>query len=501
MIERGRPRANGSVNSFNDDTDWFTPVTGTATATGVMEPPAFVDHPSSPSLSGLSVTPADVYEVLGSDADELLATANVDVDELIRLINAETTLLPAIVIPDELPEEMPARQYATAQPSGPPPALVEAVSTWKRKFLKATVLALLVTITGGGATAIAMDKSITVDVDGQEKTVRTFDSTVGDILADEGIAVGEHDALSPSPNAKVGDGGKITLDRGRLVKATVDGEQKEGWVRSVSVGEALDQLGIEDEGAWVSDDRGKDVPLGGMALQVKSLKNITVYDGGTEPRQLKTTALTVGELMQAEKMTPLGAEDSVEGGADLKITNGAEIHISRTGISVINVAEPIPAPVEEILDAEMKKGETKVEQEGVAGEAMKSYRVTQKNGQEVGREEIGSKVVREPVTKKIRKGTKAAPVPASPVISDGSDWDRLAGCEAGGNWAINTGNGYYGGLQFSASTWAAYGGTQYAPMAHQATREQQIATATKVRDAAGGAYSAWPGCRAKLGLA
>ncbi|MET1071078.1 MAG: transglycosylase family protein [Umezawaea sp.] len=488
--------------SFNDDTDWFTPVGGPATSTGVMERPSvFTDHPSSPALdvNGLGVTPADVFEALGPDADALLATANVDVDELIRLINAETTLLPVIVIPDEVPEDRVATAYAQELPGGQPAGLVEAVSTWKRKFLKATVLALLVTITGGGATAIAMDKSITVDVDGQEHSVRTFDSTVGDILADEGIAVGEHDALSPSPSAKVGDGGKITLDRGRLVKATVDGEQKEGWVRSVSVGEALDQLGIDDDGAWVSDDRGKDVPLGGMALQVKSRKTVTVFDGGNAPRQLQTTALTVGELMQAEKMA-LGAEDSVEGGADLRITNGAEIHISRTGVSVINATETIDAPVEEILDAEMTKGETKVEQEGVAGEQVATYRVTLKNGQETGREKLGVKVTKEPVAKKVRKGTKAAVSSVNPPISDGSEWDRLAQCEAGGNWAINTGNGYYGGVQFSASTWAAYGGTQYAALPHQATREQQIATATKVRDAAGGAYSAWPGCRAKLGL-
>ncbi|PRY46634.1 resuscitation-promoting factor [Umezawaea tangerina] len=486
--------------SFNDDTDWFTPVGGPATSTGVMERPSgFTDHPSSPAIgvNGLGVTPADVFEALGPDADSLLATANVDVDELIRLINAETTLLPVIVIPDEVPEDRVATAYAQELPDGQPAGLVEAVSTWKRKFLKATVLALLVTITGGGATAIAMDKSVTVDIDGQEHSVRTFDSTVGDILAEEGIAVNEHDALSPSPSAKVGDGGKITLDRGRLVKATVDGEQKEGWVRSVSVGEALDQLGIDDDGAWVSDDRGKDVPLGGMALQVKRLKTITLYDGGEAPRQLKTTALTVGELMQVEKLNALGAEDSVEGGADLRITNGAEIHISRTGVSVINATESIDAPVEEILDAEMPKGETKVEQEGVAGEQVATYRVTLKNGQETAREKLGVKVTKEPVAKKVRKGTKAAP---QPVISDGSDWDRLAQCEAGGNWAINTGNGYYGGVQFSASTWAAYGGTQYAPLPHQATREQQIATATKVRDAAGGAYSAWPGCRAKLGL-
>lgn len=79
-----------------------------------------------------------------------------------------------------------------------------------------------------------------------------------------------------------------------------------------------------------------------------------------------------------------------------------------------------------------------------------------------------------------------------------SDWDRLAQCEAGGNWSINTGNGYQGGLQFSPSTWAAYGGTQYAPTADQASREQQIAVAEKTL--AGQGWGAWPSCSSQLGL-
>ena len=87
--------------------------------------------------------------------------------------------------------------------------------------------------------------------------------------------------------------------------------------------------------------------------------------------------------------------------------------------------------------------------------------------------------------------------PAANAAPD-SDWDRLAQCESGGNWAINTGNGYQGGLQFSPSTWAAYGGTQYAPTANQATREQQIAIAEKTL--AGQGWGAWPACSAKLGL-
>ncbi len=80
----------------------------------------------------------------------------------------------------------------------------------------------------------------------------------------------------------------------------------------------------------------------------------------------------------------------------------------------------------------------------------------------------------------------------------GETWDRLSQCEAGGDWAINTGNGYYGGVQFSQSTWEGFGGTQYAPRADLASREQQIATAEKTLDVQG--WGAWPACSAELGL-
>ncbi|MBC2903285.1 transglycosylase family protein [Streptomyces cupreus] len=83
------------------------------------------------------------------------------------------------------------------------------------------------------------------------------------------------------------------------------------------------------------------------------------------------------------------------------------------------------------------------------------------------------------------------------TAADGGVWDRIAQCESGGNWHINTGNGYYGGLQFSASTWRAYGGTAYASTADQASKDQQIAVATKVQQSQG--WGAWPTCSARAG--
>jgi hypothetical protein len=90
----------------------------------------------------------------------------------------------------------------------------------------------------------------------------------------------------------------------------------------------------------------------------------------------------------------------------------------------------------------------------------------------------------------------AAPGDGAPL--DPSVWDRLAHCESSGNWAINTGNGYYGGLQFSYSTWLAYGGGAFAEYAHLATREQQILIAENLHARRG--FQPWPACRIKLGL-
>jgi LysM repeat protein len=88
-------------------------------------------------------------------------------------------------------------------------------------------------------------------------------------------------------------------------------------------------------------------------------------------------------------------------------------------------------------------------------------------------------------------GASSAPPPSG---SSGVNWSAIAACESGGNWSINTGNGYYGGLQFTQQTWLAYGGGQYAPTANLASAGEQIAVAERV--AADVGLSAWPVCGA-----
>ncbi|HYP45522.1 MAG TPA: transglycosylase family protein [Propionibacteriaceae bacterium] len=87
---------------------------------------------------------------------------------------------------------------------------------------------------------------------------------------------------------------------------------------------------------------------------------------------------------------------------------------------------------------------------------------------------------------------------AAPAEAASNVWDRVAKCESGGNWKISTGNGYYGGLQFSKSTWRGYGGGKYASTANRATKAEQIAIAR--RTLAGQGPGAWPVCSRKAGL-
>ena len=93
-------------------------------------------------------------------------------------------------------------------------------------------------------------------------------------------------------------------------------------------------------------------------------------------------------------------------------------------------------------------------------------------------------------------GTVALLAPATAASAKASvNWDAIAQCESGGNWSINTGNGYYGGLQFSLGSWRAVGGSGYP---HNASRDEQIARGERLKDRQG--WGAWPACSRKLGL-
>ncbi|SHG56984.1 Uncharacterized conserved protein YabE, contains G5 and tandem DUF348 domains [Streptoalloteichus hindustanus] len=361
----------------------------------------------------------------------------------------------------------------------------------KRTLARAAVAATLLVLTGGGATAVAMDKSVTISVDGETRELNTFASTVGAALDAAGLRAGEHDALAPASNATIGDGSRIVLKRGRLLRMTVDGRSREVWTTALTVEDALRQLGMHSSGAVVSADRARRIPLEGMSLDLRTAKVVTLVDGGAKPREVATNAATVEELLR-ELGLALEQSDTVNPAGVTSLTGGSRIEVTRIRVEEVTEKQKIEPPEEKVDDPELVKGTQKVEDKGEPGEKTLVLKVTRVNGKETAREQVSVKVTKEPKPKKVRVGTK-------PVV-DGAVWDKLAQCEATGNWAANTGNGYYGGLQFNKGTWDANGGGQYAEYPHQASREQQIAVATKVRERRGGGYSAWPHCADKLSL-
>ncbi len=187
--------------------------------------------------------------------------------------------------------------------------------------------------------------------------------------------------------------------------------------------------------------------------------------------------------------------DKVTPSLTTEIADGDKVVVKDIRIATKKVArEVVDAGVIEREDPTMLEGEEEVVRAGSDGVRNVTYRLRFVNGEMVARKVVDAKVRVKAVPTIVRVGTKE--VVTSNFAGGSTVWDSLAQCESGGNWAINTGNGYYGGLQFNVGTWRAYGGTGYP---HQASRETQIAVATRLRDATGG-YGSWPGCAAKLGL-
>ena len=366
----------------------------------------------------------------------------------------------------------------------------------RRSLQLALFAVVLLGLVGGLVGFAAAQKSVTVLVDGQSRSVHTYAATVGEVLADEGVAAGEHDVVLPAVDETLSDGDTVVLNRARPLRLTVDGIDREVFVTALSVDEALEQLGFRSEDLVLSASRSERLPLGGMALTITTPKDVVlVVDGRT--RTVTTTAATAADLL-AEQGIRLSATDRLSLYPGQTLLDQMRLQVFRVVVKENEVAAPIPFERVEVADPALFEDEETVVTAGRPGEKVTTVKVTRIDGKVVSREALATRVTREPVTEEVRVGTKERPAaPAAPAVPGGGVWDALAACESGGNWAINTGNGYYGGLQFSLGTWQAHGGTG---MPHENSREQQIAIAQNLVNASGGSYGAWPHCSSQLGL-
>ncbi|AKC38076.1 MULTISPECIES: resuscitation-promoting factor [Mycobacteroides] len=360
-------------------------------------------------------------------------------------------------------------------------------------LLRALVAALLVVIGAGGGYAIAAHKTLTLNVDGNAMTVTTVKSQVSEVLADYGYALTDRDDVAPAKHDAVRDGDTIVLKRSRPLDISVDGQgTQQVWTTANTVNDALSQLSMTDT-APTAATRGSRLPLEGMSLAVVSAKTVRLNDGGaiSTPR---IAAPTVGTLLEATG-NPLQQFDTVDPAPSTPVTADMPITVTRIRVSKVTEQAPLAPTPQKIEDADMNMSRSVVEDPGAPGTQDIVYSVLTVNGRETGRMPVSNNVLTPARDSVLRVGAK--PGTEVPAVTRGSAWDALASCEAGGNWAINTGNGFYGGVQFDYGTWLAHGGAKYAPRADLATREEQIAIAEKTLAVQG--WGAWPVCSARVG--
>ena len=354
---------------------------------------------------------------------------------------------------------------------------------------------------GFGSYAGAMNKDVTLHVDGQAQEVTVWGTDVQDLLDAQNITLSDKDEVTPAADASISDGTTVTIKYARQLTVITDGIEQVYWTSATTVADALTEIGLHDPETRLSVDRSTPLGREGLTVTATTPKEIHItVDGQTIDG--RSSASTVAELL-SDKGIALGADDRVNPGADTAVSAGLAITVQRVAVSEETTTQSVDYQTVSTEDSSLTSGTTQVVTEGKEGEKSVVFKIVKVDGQEESRTVVSESVLSEPVNREVKVGTKAEPSTSSssaatPTVSNGSTWDAIAQCESGGNWAINTGNGYYGGLQFNASTWAAYGGTAYAATANLATREQQIAIAEKVQAAQG--WGAWPACTAKLGL-
>ena len=314
---------------------------------------------------------------------------------------------------------------------------------------------------GGGAVAYAgFDKTVQVSVDGETRTVHTFARTVGGVLDKVGVQTGVHDLVEPSVSARVADGGQVRVVHGRPLRLVLDGKEIVVWVTAETVAHALKQLGLTENGTYVSASMSRPVPLTGLGLVVRIPHDITILHDSKATR-LTTAAATVGEALAAAKVR-LAKSDKVSASLRAMPYDGQVISVTRVSRSSSTTTQAIPFTTRYVPDSSMYKGKTRVVNSGRVGVLVKRFALTRVNGEVRQRHLVSRTVLRKPETRVVNVGTKPRPQQSGNVGDpkvDNLNWYALAGCESNHNPSAYSARGpYYGLYQFSQGTWELVGG-------------------------------------------
>ncbi|GEE00951.1 hypothetical protein nbrc107696_13970 [Gordonia spumicola] len=349
--------------------------------------------------------------------------------------------------------------------------------------------AVAATVGAGAVTGAVMHKEVTLAVDGQKTTVQTMAFSVEDVLKENGVDPAAGDLVSAPLSSAPHSDQTIAIDRLKKVELVIDGKPQMVTTNASTVRDVLAERGLTSSAVDGSLDAR--LPVDGGDVDVIMPKRVVLTDGADTTRPT-IAAKDVGDLL-ARAGNPLQPTDTVFPSATTPVSADMVIKVTRVRTEDVTLDEDVASPQVKKKDPTLISGRTVVLTKGTPGKAKVKYSVTTRNGKVIKKVKLDQQVLVAPTPTTVRVGTK----PGAPFVPYGV-WDRLAQCESTGNWAINSGNGFYGGIQFDQNTWDRWGGQEYAPRADLATREEQIAIAKKTQAAQG--WGAWPSCTASLGI-
>jgi len=375
-------------------------------------------------------------------------------------------------LPLPSPEELPP--VADLLEEGPP-AGTTPVRRRRTRFLPAPRVlgvAVLVVLTALGGAWIVQQATapagseVTMVVDGSRQRVHTDASSVGALLSAAHVRLAPGDVVVPSAKSALHDG--LHVDVLRAFPVTVDVDGKVRTVRTVeTTAEKLAKQLKLGKLTAVRNDPGRLAAGASVVYRTRVSGSLTIDN---QKVTFDSPSRTVDELLQSYNVKLVG-DDFASPPLGTVLHDGDAVSVTRVGAKTTQATRPIPFDTVQQADPSLPIGQTQVVQDGKNGTMTVTYRQRIENG-ETGDKQVVSEVPTVAATPKIvGYGTYADP-----------HWDELAQCESGGRWdTVDSGpDGYDGGLGIYRGTWKAFGGTEFAPNAGLATREQQIIVGMRI---------------------
>ncbi|PFG37489.1 uncharacterized protein YabE (DUF348 family) [Flavimobilis soli] len=394
-----------------------------------------------------------------------------------------------------------------------PPAMRSRRRNRRRGAALVVGVAALAVVGAGAAVASDAHKSVTLDIDGDVTKVSTWSGSVAGVLAEQGLTVGEHDIVAPTPEAALNEGTQVTVRIARQVTVSDGDTESTVWATGTDAGEVLDTLAARGEDVHLVASRSSERTA--LPVELPSDEAVNVVDAG-EVIPLAAGPSNVDEALDAAGVT-LGELDTVA--VDVRDDDGSELEPGVVGTVSVVVTRHAVEERTKVTKIEHKTKTVEdssryedlpvvVRTAGKDGKRTRTYEVTLVDGEVVDKVKTSDEVTKKPVTEVRVKGTKERPAPKAAKSSGSTStksqgkapssgvWAKLAACESGGRPnAVSASGAYHGLYQFSVATWRSVGGSG---LPSQASAAEQTKRAKMLQARSG--WGQWPHCSAKLGL-